>query len=83
MNLTFDPAKDAANIAKHGVSLARALELDVLVQFFDGRFEEPRYRAFGLLDGRIYCLAFTIRGEAIRAISLRRAHRKEYRRHAP
>ena len=83
MNLTFDPAKDAANIVKHGVALARALELDVQIQFFDGRFEEPRYRAFGLLDGEIYCLAFTVRGEAIRAISLRRAHRKEYRRHVP
>ena len=83
MNLTFDPAKDASNIAKHGVSLARALELDVQIQFSDGRFEEPRYRAFGLLDGEIYCLAFTVRGEAIRAISLRRAHRKEYRRHVP
>ena len=28
MNVTFDPAKNAANIAKHGVSLAMASELD-------------------------------------------------------
>ena len=28
MNMTFDPAKNAANIAKHGVSLAMASELD-------------------------------------------------------
>ena len=82
MNLTTDQAKGAANIAKHGVFLARAAEMDLQVQFFDGRFEEPRYRAFGLLDGRVYCLAFTIRDEAIRAISPRRAHPKEYRRHA-
>lgn len=28
MNITFDPAKDAANIAKHGVSLSQAHRLD-------------------------------------------------------
>lgn len=81
MSIAFDPAKDAANIAKHGVSLARAADLDVFVQTFDGRFDEPRYRAFGLIDGQVYCLAFTYRDETVRAISLRRAHRKEYRRY--
>ena len=30
MDVEFDPAKDAANIAKHGISLARARELDIL-----------------------------------------------------
>ena len=82
MNITFDPAKDALNLAKHGVSLTRASELEVLVRMADGRFDEPRYRAFGWLDGVLYCLAYVIRDGGVRAISLRRAHLKELRRHA-
>ena len=81
MSIAFDPAKEAANTAKHGISLARAAELDLLARIADPRFEEPRYKAFGLLDGEAYCLAYTIRDGGIRAISLRRAHLKEFRRH--
>ena len=69
------------NLAKHGVSLARAGDLDVFARIVDGRFEEPRYRAFGLLDGLPYCLAYTLRDGAVRAISWRRAHLKEFRRY--
>lgn len=80
--IEFDPAKDAANIAKHGVSLARAADLDVLADIADLRFEEPRRRAYGLIDGVHYCLAYTIRNGALRPISLRRAHQKEIKRYA-
>lgn len=73
---------DAANVAKHGVSLARAADLDVFADVTDARFGEARHRAYGLLDGLPYCLAYTLRGSAVRAISLRRAHLKEFRRHA-
>lgn len=77
MAIEFDPAKDAANIAKHGVSLARAADLEVLSRVDDNRFGEPRFRAYGLIDGAAYCLAYTIRGANVRAISLRRAHQEE------
>jgi uncharacterized protein len=83
MEIVFDPAKDAANLAKHGVSLRRAVELDVLV-FVDDRerFSEPRYRLYGMIDGVAYCLAAVTRDGIVRAISLRRAHKKEMRRYA-
>lgn len=79
MPIEFDPAKDEANIAKHGVSLARAAELEILAFIEDQRtaYGETRYRAWGLIDRAAYCLAFTRRGDNIRAISLRRAHKKE------
>lgn len=79
MAIEFDLAKDEANIAKHGVSLALAAELDVLATVEDDRrpYGEVRKRAFGLIDGVFYSLAYTMRGESIRAISLRRAHKKE------
>jgi uncharacterized protein len=80
--IEFDPRKDAANIAKHGVSLALAAELEIIAVIADERFAEPRFRAYGLIGGVHHCLAFALRDGNVRAISLRRAHMKEYRRHA-
>jgi uncharacterized protein len=81
VDIEFDPAKDAANLAKHGISLVRAAELDVRAYVVDERFAEPRFRLYGFIDGLAYCVAGTMRGQTIRAISLRRAHAKEMRRY--
>ena len=78
MALEFDPAKDAANAAKHGVSLARAGGLAVVAIVEDDRFAEPRFRVYGYLDGKPFCLAYTWRGENMRAISLRRAPQRRW-----
>jgi uncharacterized protein len=83
MHIVFDPAKDEANIAKHGISLARAADLDVLAYVADHRFSEPRFRLYGLIDGEAHCVAGTDRDGTIRVISLRRAHTKEMRRYVP
>lgn len=80
MDIDFDPAKDAANIEKHGISLARAAELELLAYVDDDRFEEPRFRIYGLIDDVAHCLAGTFRDGKVRAISLRRAHAKEMKR---
>jgi len=79
MNIEFDVDKDARNIAKHGISLARAADIEIEAFLEDDRAEygETRYRAWGKIDGAYYCLAFTHRAGKVRAISLRRAHAKE------
>jgi uncharacterized DUF497 family protein len=76
----FDAAKDDRNVAKHGISLARAADLEVYAVERDARhpYGEPRFRAWGLIDGMAWCLAFTLRGGRVRAISLRRAGGKEW-----
>jgi uncharacterized DUF497 family protein len=84
MEVEFDPEKDRLNRAKHGISLARAAELEELTIEPDERFPytEDRYRSWGYIDGALYCLAFTFRNKkVVRAISLRRAHRKEVSKH--
>lgn len=81
MEIEFDPAKDAANIEKHGISLSQAAALEILAYVDDSRFDEPRFRLYGLIDGIAYCVAGTDRGGKIRIISLRRAHAKEMKRH--
>lgn len=79
--IVFDPDKDAANIAKHGVSLglAGAIDMSVAIISRDDRkdYRETRFNAYGYIEGRLYALTFTVRGEDIRAISLRRARPKE------
>ncbi len=83
MEIEFDPAKDRANIAKHGVSLGRAAELDLRAVERDDRrrYGEIRFRAYGLLDDKPYCLAFTMRGDTTRVVSLRRMHMDEFNEH--
>lgn len=77
----FDPAKDAANVEKHGVSLARTAELDILAVVENSRPEdgERRFRLYGLIDGEAHCAVVTWRESALRAISLRQASRAERR----
>lgn len=81
----FDPAKDQINIERHGVSLSRSSELDILAVLEDDRFDygETRFRAWGLIDELPYCLAFAIRDGAVRPISLRRAGAREMMRYVP
>jgi uncharacterized DUF497 family protein len=85
MSVEFDAAKDKANMAKHGMSLARAVDLEILAVIEDDRddYGEVRYRAWGMIDGVAHCLVFTDRKGVVRAISLRRAHKKELDRYAP
>jgi uncharacterized DUF497 family protein len=85
VEIEFDPAKDAANQAKHGISLADAklIDMDEATVSHDTRFEygEDRFRAWGFIDGTLHVMAFTMRGEVFRAISLRKANRMENRRY--
>jgi len=85
LSVAFDPEKDARNIAKQGSSLARAVEMDMSAALVreDDRFDygETRYIAFGEIDDELHCLIFTFRGSRVRAISLRKADKREIRRH--
>ncbi len=81
MRFEFDPAKNSANLAKHGVSLILAGELDweAALVWIDGRFEygETRMIALAPNTGILYYVAFADRGNVRRIISLRRANRRE------
>lgn len=86
MRIEFDTGKDAANRQKHGISLADAakLDLETAAVIPDERFSygEARFRAYGMVDGRLYMLAFTIRAaDTVRAISFRKANPREEKRY--
>jgi uncharacterized DUF497 family protein len=89
VQVTFDAAKDAENINKHGLSLRRAEDLGVDTALFtqdDSQdYGEERWRAIGWLDAAIHALIFVYEETGFRAISLRKAtkeERKEYAEHA-
>ena len=80
----FDPAKDAVNREKHGLSLG----------FGDGLFEddnhlilpslrpqdrEERFKVIGLAGEKLFTGIFVWRGELPRFISVRRSNRSEER----
>lgn len=81
MKITYDSSKDAGNIAKHGVSLALAdqLEWETACIWSDFRHDygEPRQSALVLLGTRLYFIAFVERNEGRRIISLRKANNRE------
>jgi uncharacterized DUF497 family protein len=82
--MPFDPAKDAANLLKHGLSLAfgnRIFE-DVShlilpsIRPIDG---EERFKVLGKVDGKLFTAVFTWRDGEPRFISVRRSNGGEER----
>jgi uncharacterized DUF497 family protein len=80
MDYEWDPAKAAANLAKHGIAFARAALFDwqeALTEEDDRQaYGERRFYALGLIEGLVHALIFTRRG-----ISLRMANDREQRRY--
>lgn len=81
MKIEFDPRKDEANQAKHGVSLsmAGALDWNAAWVWMDERMDYGELRMIALAPQTqvLYYVAFVDRGEVRRVISLRRANRRE------
>jgi uncharacterized protein len=80
MNFEWDAQKSLVNKEKHGIDFetARALWLDesrieVEVAFPD----EKRWALIAGMQGKIWTAIYTVRDEAIRIISVRRARAKE------
>jgi len=86
MQFEFDPDKDAANITKHGLSLADAwlvYEVPNKITVESRRLAEHRRVDIALVEvvGVMLALVYVQRGQVIRAISLRRASRQERKRY--
>jgi len=83
MRLTFDPAKNARNIAERGLSFERVAELDweTAVAQEDTRkdYGETRLQVLAYLGERLHAAVITMRGDAVHVISVRKASRKEVR----
>jgi uncharacterized DUF497 family protein len=83
MRFTFDPQKDKANIAKHGLSLADAplvFNAPGKLTLLSPRDSEARLMDIAMVElaGVVLVLVYLPReGNEVRAISLRRASKQE------
>ena len=80
MNFEFDPAKSVANKTKHGIDFRQAQELweDVDRLEIPARsLAEDRRQLIAKHGGKLWTAVFTLRGENIRVISVRRARDNE------
>jgi uncharacterized DUF497 family protein len=86
MDVTFDPARNARNIAERGLSFERVVELDWETAFSEEDvrkdYGERRVRVFGLMGRRLHVAVITMRGETVHVISFRKANEREIRRYA-
>ena len=81
MDIEFDPAKDAANIARRGISLAfGAVVIAKNAGVVEDRrrdYGEVRMLAFAEVRGVWFACAYTMRGEVYRIISVHRVRERE------
>jgi uncharacterized DUF497 family protein len=85
MIFEWNEAKRAANLAQHRVDFkaARSFDWTRATQAPDLRVDadEHRWRARGLIGGRVHLLTFSRHGDEITIISLRRANPAEKKTH--
>jgi len=81
MRVTFDPAKNARNIAERNLPFERVADLawETAILQEDRRkdYGETRVRVLAQLGQRLHVAVITMRGEAVHVISFRKANRKE------
>lgn len=81
--IVWDETKNAANVAKHGLSFEAVYSFDWTIDVIIDRSRhedgEKRYAAVGTLYGKLHTVIFTWRGDDVRIISLRRSNTKEER----
>ncbi len=80
----WDDAKAEGNRVKHGIPFdfgARVFFDPHRIEFEVSRATdgEERFKAVGLIDGRLFTVVFTWRGAACRIVSARRSNAKEGR----
>ena len=79
MEFEWDENKRLVNLEKHGLDF-RDVDLvfdDKVAVVPSKHSSEERFLAIGLLEGRFVAIVYTLRGEAYRIISFRRARNEE------
>ena len=81
MKVEWDLTKAEMNFAKHGVAFEsiRFFAFETALVWEDDRrdYGEARMIALGFIEGRLHHLAYTMRGDILRVISLRKANARE------
>jgi hypothetical protein len=85
MEIEFDADKSAKNVELRGLPFDLAAEFDfdsaLVVRDTREDYGEDRFIALGLIGERLHVLAYTMRGDRLRVISLRKANAREVERY--
>jgi uncharacterized DUF497 family protein len=81
MEIDYDPAQDAANLARHGVSLAfgAIVIADAVGDVVDDRISEygaNHIKALAEINGLWFCCLYTKRNDVARIISVHRVRQR-------
>ena len=86
MLVTFDPPKNARNVAERGIPFRLALRFEWSTALIgeDTRkdYGENRFQALGYVGDKLHMLVFTLRLPALHVISLRWANDRERTKYA-
>lgn len=80
MEFDYDPAKSAANKAKHGIDFEEAQALwkdEMLLEAPARTDDEPRFLVIGRIGGKHWSAVCVPRDGKVRIISVRRARQQE------
>lgn len=84
MGYDWDPAKNASNRRKHGISFQQAVAVfddpaRVGWKCSDPGDDEERFKVIDRYGWKMVCVVYTMRGEVVRLISARKANQDERR----
>jgi len=80
LEFEFDPAKNAANLVKHGIDFtgAQSIWRDThRIEVPARTTDEPRWMVIGRIDGRCWSAVVTYRDDHVRIISVRQSRESE------
>ena len=81
MKIDSDPVKSQQNVETRGLSFEQVYQFEFTTATFEtddrADYGEVRINAIGFINQRLHHLTYTLRGETIRVISLRKANNRE------
>ena len=80
MEFEFDPSKSQSNQEKHGIDIVAAQAIwedPALLEIPARTLDEPRWLVIGRIGRKHWSAVITLRGQAIRLISVRRSRPEE------
>lgn len=86
MEFEWDAQKSNACYAQRGFDFRFAANVffdpcRITMQDVRENYGESRYVTFGHIEGRLFCVVYTLRGETIRIISARKANSREVKKY--
>jgi uncharacterized DUF497 family protein len=86
MLFEWNDRKATQNVAKHGVLFEYAVRVFLDPHRLDSEdtrrdYSEERRFTLGMVEGRLFAIAYTPRGKVVRVISARKANEREQRKY--